>query len=125
MTLLMIAIGGALGSVARYLSVAGATRLFGAGFPAGTLLVNIAGSFLMGMAAVLLIERMAGDGSRFAPLVMTGFLGGFTTFSAFSLDAVLLYQSDRIGAFLGYVVASVALSILALLAGMMLMRGMS
>ena len=115
--LLSIALGGALGASARYLTGLAALRLFGAGFPWGTLTVNVLGSFLMGLLFVLL-----GQGGRFSPLLMTGLLGGFTTFSAFSLDAVALYDKGAVGLAGIYVLASVILSITALIAGIALAR---
>lgn len=119
-TVLSVALGGALGAVARYLTNVGAGRLFGIGFPYGTLTVNIVGSFLMGVLVVVLAER---GGMRFAPFLMTGVLGGFTTFSAFSLDAVTLYERGQIGSAAGFVGASVVLSLTALFAGLALARG--
>lgn len=120
MTLLMIATGGALGSVARFLTVSGASRLLGASFY-GTLFVNVIGSLLMGITFAVLMER-GGLDNRWAPMVMTGFLGGFTTFSAFSLDAYLLLENGRMGAMLLYAIGSVVLSLISLLVGVMLAR---
>lgn len=120
MTLLMIATGGALGSVARFLTVSGASRLLGASFY-GTLFVNVIGSLLMGITFAVLMER-GGLDNRWAPMVMTGFLGGFTTFSAFSLDAYLLLENGRMGAMLLYAISSVVLSLISLLVGVMLAR---
>ncbi len=121
-TLLQVAIGGALGAVARYLTGLGAVRIMGAAFPYGTLSVNVVGSFAMGVLAVLL---MAKGGARFSPVLMTGLLGGFTTFSAFSLEAVSLWERGAVGAAAVYVTASVVLSIAALLAGLALARGLA
>lgn len=118
MNLLMIALGGALGSVARFLTISGATRLFGAGFPFGTLIVNVVGSFFMGIAVAVLLDRVGGGvPSRWVPFVMSGFLGGFTTFSAFSLDSYLLLENGRMGAMVAYTVLSVIVSLVALAAG--------
>ncbi len=114
-SLVPVALGGALGASARYLTNVTATRLFGVSFPWGTVTVNILGSFLMGALVVVLAER---GGNRFAPFLMTGVLGGFTTFSAFSLDAVSLYERGQSAAAAGYVLGSVVLSILALILGM-------
>ncbi len=114
-SLVPVALGGALGASARYLTNVTATRLFGVSFPWGTVTVNIAGSFLMGALVVVLAER---GGNRFAPFLLTGVLGGFTTFSAFSLDAVSLYERGQSAAAAGYVLGSVVLSILALILGM-------
>jgi fluoride exporter len=119
-TLTQVALGGAIGSVARFACVTGAARLFGTGFPLGTLLVNVLGSFAMGLVFVWLSER---ELLRHAPLLMAGVLGGFTTFSAFSLDALKLWEAGAHGALLAYVLGSVILSVLALWAGVMMMRG--
>ena len=118
----MVALGGAVGASARYLTGLAAIRLIGPGFPWGTLIVNIAGSFLMGVLVVALAEL---GGNRFAPLLMTGLLGGFTTFSAFSLDAVTLYERGAIGTAALYVSASVVLSLAALFAGLAAARGVA
>lgn len=121
MTVLMIAIGGALGAVARYLMVGGAARVLGAGFPFGTLAVNVIGSFAMGIAVAILIDREGGVHWAM-PLVTTGFLGGFTTFSAFSLDAYVLAEGGRWSAVLVYGAVSVFVSFAALAVGITVAR---
>jgi len=118
-TLIPVALGGAIGASLRYLAGIAAVRLLGHGFPWGTLTVNILGSFLMGVIVVLLSHF---NGNRFAPFLMTGVLGGFTTFSAFSLDAVTLYERGEMGAVALYVTVSVGLSIAALFIGATLAR---
>ena len=115
---LQVALGGAAGSVARYAVNRTAMAAFGPGFPVATLAVNVAGSFLMGLLVVALAHR----GNALAPLLMTGALGGFTTFSAISLDAVTLWERGQHGLAAGYVAASVLLSLAALTAGMALGR---
>lgn len=119
-TLLSVALGGALGAVSRYLTGLATLRLLGPGFPWGTLTVNIVGSFLMGVIVVLLGHYSA---NRYAPLVMTGLLGGFTTFSAFSLDALTIFERGQAGLAAVYVGASVILSLAAIVAGLSLARG--
>lgn len=114
-TFTQVALGGAIGSVARFAAVLGLTRLLGDGFPYGTALVNMTGSFAMGVLAVLLADR------QIAPFLMAGVLGGFTTFSAFSLDAVRLWERDVMLA-IAYVAGSVLLSIAALVIGMLAAR---
>ena len=89
LTLLQVALGGAAGAVARYLTGHAAVRLMGHGFPWGTVTVNVVGSFLMGILVVVLSEWSA---NRFAPLLLTGMLGGFTTFSTFSLETMRLFE---------------------------------
>ncbi|WP_323763698.1 fluoride efflux transporter CrcB [Marinovum sp.] len=119
-TLLQVALGGAFGACARYLTGIAAVRLIGHGFPWGTLAVNILGSFLMGVLVVVLAHYHA---TRFAPLLMTGVLGGFTTFSAFSLDAVALFERGQVTTAALYVLGSVGVAIAALFAGLMAARG--
>jgi CrcB protein len=120
LTLSQVALGGAIGASLRYLSNVGAMRLFGPGFPYATLFVNIAGSFAMGVLVVLLAHK---GGMRAAPFLMTGILGGFTTFSAFSLDAFTIYERGQTGLAAAYILGSVSLSILALSLGVLLTRG--
>jgi CrcB protein len=118
---LAIALGGAIGAVGRhYVSVA-MVLLLGHGFPWGTVAVNIAGSFLMGA----LIETMAlawSPSAEMRALLTVGVLGAFTTFSTFSLDVATLYERGATLQLAVYIVASVAVSILALFAGLRLMR---
>ncbi len=120
-TLLQIALGGALGSVLRYLSVSGAARLWGGTFPIGTLLVNVLGCFVMGVLAVWLLGPKGP--APVAPLLIAGFLGGFTTFSAFSLDALKLWQNGLPVQALVYVGASVLFSLAAVALGAALAKG--
>jgi CrcB protein len=119
-TLAQVALGGAIGASARYLTNVAVMRGIGPGFPWATVIVNVLGSFLMGVLVVWLAERGA---MRLAPFLMTGILGGFTTFSAFSLDAVALWERGAAGQALAYVAGSVVLSLAALVAGMALTRG--
>ena len=119
-TLLQVALGGALGASARYGVNVAAMRALGPGFPAGTMAVNVAGSFAMGALAVTLALK---GGTRAAPFLLTGVLGGFTTFSAFSLDAVTLWDRGQGAAAVAYVAGSVALALAALVAGAALARG--
>ena len=120
----MVALGGAIGAVLRWLGAGWVGRLMGEGW-LGTAFVNVTGCFAMGVLAVLMMERMPGSWGRFAPFVMTGLLGGFTTFSAFSLDTLYLVERGRLGIASAYVAGSVALSVLALFAGLRLARGLA
>lgn len=122
--LILVAVGGGLGASIRYGFGIAAVRLFGTGFPVGTLLVNVIGCFLMGVFVELLALRFDGSESL-RVFVATGVLGGFTTFSAFSLDFMVLWQRGETGAALGYVGASVLLSLLAIAVGMWLVRTLS
>ena len=119
-TLLQVALGGAIGASLRYLPNVGAMRLMGPGFPWGTLTVNVVGSFIMGVVVLFLAQK---DATRMAPFLMTGVLGGFTTFSAFSLDALTIYERGQVGLAALYVGASVVLSLAAIAAAFFLMRG--
>ena len=121
-TLASVALGGALGASLRYLFGVGVFRLLGPQtFPVAILSVNILGSFLMGVFVVLASQRGL---TSLSPFVMTGLLGGFTTFSAFSLEAVTLYERGDIGLAAAYVAASVVLSILGLTLGLVLARSL-
>lgn len=111
-TLSQVALGGAIGSVLRYATV---TAI---GAPLGTMIVNVVGSFIMGVLFVTLATR-----TQVSPLLMTGILGGFTTFSAFSLDALKLWQSGQPTQALLYIAASVILSLTAVALGAALARG--
>lgn len=117
MQFLMIGLGGALGALSRQLWTSGAAKLFGAGFPWGVAGANVTGSFIMGVVAAQLTARGAIP-SHLSAFLMTGFLGGFTTFSAFSLDAVRLIEAGRHCAAAAYIAGSVSLSILALWLGL-------
>jgi len=120
-TLIQVALGGAIGAVARYSVGVGIVRLVGHGaFPLGVISVNILGSFLMGVFVVAAAHRGL---THLSPFVMTGVLGGFTTFSAFSLEAVTLWERGDMSAAVFYVVASVVCSIFGLLLGLWLARG--
>ena len=118
---LYAAAGGAIGTVARHLANVGFGRWLGAGFPWSTLFVNVIGGFLMGALIEALALRFNGS-LELRTFLATGILGGFTTFSAFSMDAVLLMQRGETAAAALYIGASVLLSILALLAGLSLTR---
>ncbi|WP_349357347.1 fluoride efflux transporter CrcB [Stappia sp.] len=126
MHLLLVAAGGALGAAARHLVNLAALRVVGPGFPAGTLLVNIAGSLLMGLLIGWLVARTAdaGSGQGLRLFLATGVLGGFTTFSAFSLDAVLLWERGAAAVALFYVALSVLGALAALGAGLWLARSL-
>jgi CrcB protein len=120
--MLLAATGGALGAGARYLINVSMLTWFGAGFPWATFTVNVVGSFIMGVLAATLLPLATGSTSIWTFLA-TGILGGFTTFSAFSLDVWILYERHQHLALVLYVAGSVILSIAALFLGMALTRG--
>ena len=118
---IQIAIGGALGAVGRYFTGVAFARVLGTGFPYGTLTINVVGSLLVGILFVVL-GGLNGETGRHAPFLITGFLGGFTTFSAYSLDSWILFQQGRVSEAVTYAVGSAILSILAVFAGIALAR---
>jgi CrcB protein len=121
---LLVAGGGAAGSVARYLVGLYAALQFGAAFPWGTLIVNVGGSFIIGVLATLADDRGAiGPDTR--ALLVIGVLGGFTTFSSFSLDALRLAEADELLRSGAYVIASLAVSFVAATAGIALARSIN
>lgn len=109
-TVVQVALGGAIGASLRYGANVGIGRLLGAAFPWHTLAVNVIGSALMGGLMVLLAHR---GQQQLAPFLMTGILGGFTTFSAFSMDTISLAQRGETALAAGYVLASVLFSLAA------------
>jgi CrcB protein len=119
--LLLVAAGGAVGASARHLVGLATLRVFGSGFPVGTMVVNIVGCLAMGILVGLFATRIQGS-QALRLLLATGFLGGFTTFSAFSLDFTVLWDRGQIALAIGYVAASVLLSLAALAAGLWLVR---
>jgi CrcB protein len=120
MTLLSVALGGAIGASLRFGVGLWAARVIATSFPLGVMSVNVIGSFLMGAFAIWSVER---GYTGLNPFVMTGILGGFTTFSAFSLEALTLIERGQAASALLYVGLSVGLSIGALALGFWLMRG--
>lgn len=121
MSYLLVFLGGGIGAALRHGVNRAALALLGAGFPFGTLVVNVAGSYLMGVLAGLLLARGLGE-HPIRLFLATGVLGGFTTFSAFSLDAVLMWQRGELASLGVYAVASVLGSISALFLGLATVR---
>ena len=120
-TIAAIGAGGAIGAILRHGVNVGAVQLFGHGFPAGTLIVNILGSFLMG-AFIALFAQSIQPSAELKMFLTTGMLGAFTTFSTFSLDFVTLMERGDMALAGGYALISVICSILALMIGMVLIR---
>ena len=124
MAYLVVFIGGGIGAALRHGVNIGAARLFGTSFPFGPLSVNIIGCLAMGLLAGYFAFK--GDLSQNWRLFLTtGILGGFTTFSAFSLDVAVLYERGEIGLAATYVLASVMVSLMAVFAGLALMRSLT
>jgi CrcB protein len=121
--LVLVAIGGAIGSSLRHLVNFAAMRLLGLNFPWGTIAVNVAGSFAMG-AFIELLGRRFNASNELRLFVATGILGGFTTFSAFSLDFAVLWERGAAGQAVAYAVGSVVISLLALFAGLWFVRNL-
>ncbi len=123
-TIAMVGAGGAIGAVARYGVNVGSVHLIGHGFPWGTVIVNVIGSFLMGVliAKFAMMDNISND---MKTMLTTGVLGAFTTFSTFSLDFVTLWERGEMVSAFGYLTGSVVLSILALFLALWVMRGMA
>lgn len=121
LNIVLVAAGGAIGSVLRYLVGLAAARSLGPAFPFGTLTVNLVGGFLIGLVAGVFAMR-ADAPQELRVFLITGCLGGFTTFSAFSLDVVTLLERGDSGLAALYLLVSVGFSIAAVFAGLALMR---
>ncbi|MEZ0171408.1 fluoride efflux transporter CrcB [Microvirga sp. TS319] len=123
---LLVFLGAGIGGAVRHAVNVGCARYCGMAFPWGTLTVNVVGSFLMGAIAGWLAFKAGGGWSQPLRLFLTtGILGGFTTFSAFSLDVVLIWERGEAGIAAGYVAASVLLSLAALVSGLAVIRAMA
>jgi CrcB protein len=119
-----VALGGAVGSVGRYLAGIGAGKIFGLNYPWGTLIINIVGSFLIGVFVELFALRW--DLPQAMRVFLTvGICGGFTTFSTFSLESYLMIDRGEFGPAAAYIVTSVAVSIVALFGGLQLVRAVA
>ena len=122
MLYLIVFLGAGIGGALRHGVNVAAVRLFGFGFPFGTLIVNVTGSFVMGALAGYFVLR-PGVAQHVRLFLTTGILGGYTTFSTFSLDAALLIERHAYAAAAGYIVGSTAAGISALFFGLALFRG--
>ncbi|THF58300.1 fluoride efflux transporter CrcB [Ollibium composti] len=119
----LVIVGGGIGAGIRHLLNMGAMRLLGSGYPWGTMIINITGSFAMGSFIELLARRF-GASNELRLFVATGILGGYTTFSSFSLDFAALWERGALGPALAYVLVSVVGGILALFAAFWLVRNL-
>lgn len=122
---LFVMLGGGLGAGLRHLVNMAALRWLGVSFPWGTFFVNVIGCFLMGVLAGWLAFKFQGGGTHIRLFLATGVLGGFTTFSAFSLDATVLWESGQPQMAALYMIASVAFSLAALVVGLALARSLT
>jgi CrcB protein len=121
--ILAVAAGGACGSVARYLVAIGSAKLFGSSFPWGTLIINVTGSALIGVFVGLFAAKW--DLSQAARIFLTvGICGGYTTFSTFSLDVWYLIERGQVAASMAYMLASVVLSLAALVGALHAVRAL-
>ncbi|CCV06779.1 Protein crcB homolog [Mesorhizobium metallidurans STM 2683] len=120
--LLLVVVGGGIGAGIRHLTNIGALRLVGPNFPWGTMAINVVGSFVMGLFIAIMMRR--GGSAELRLFVATGILGGFTTFSAFSLDFATLWERGATLPAFGYALASVIGAIIALFLGLWLARSL-
>jgi CrcB protein len=123
--LFAILAGGGIGSVLRYIVTVGVTQRFGPGFPWGTFLINVTGSLVIGVVFELSQTRAIGMSSTLRLFLMTGILGGYTTFSTFSLDLLLLFSERAPASAMLYAGASVVLGLAAAFAGVVLVRALT
>ena len=120
----LVFLGGGLGAALRHGVNRAALAMFGPAVPAGTIIVNVVGSLAMGLLIGILAAVPGGTSQNLRLFVATGVLGGFTTFSAFSLDALTLWERGQSAAAIAYVVGSVALSLAAIAAGFLISRAL-
>jgi len=124
MAFIIVFLGGGLGAALRHGLNLGIGRLLGNGFPYATFFINVSGSFMMGLIAAWFAFK--GDASQHWRLFLTtGILGGYTTFSTFSLDAAFLYERDQFVLMAVYVIGSVVLGLIGLFAGLAIVRAMA
>ena len=121
MNLLIIALGGALGAVSRFLLGNGMSRALGSALPYGTFVINIVGCFAMGLLMTIIVDREMIP-AAWRLFLCVGFLGGFTTFSSFGYEALMLLTEGRLLAVLAYVGGSVVLGLVAAAAGVLCAR---
>jgi len=123
LNILLVAVGGAIGSIGRYLVGLWATRFAGPNFPWGTLTVNIVGAFAIGLVIEMIARRFDAS-AEMRVFIVTGIIGGFTTWSSFTLDAVVLFERGALGLSALYLLASLLVSFAAIFAGLALGRAL-
>lgn len=121
MNFLLVFVGAGIGGMMRHAVGVASLKWLGTGFPFGTMIVNVAGSLLMGLVTEYWAVK-SGLPQSARLFITTGFMGGFTTFSTFSLDTALIYERGQILLAAGYAIASVVLSIAALFIGLAIIR---
>jgi CrcB protein len=119
---MLILVGGGIGSLLRYWMSLATYFLLGSDFPYGTLMVNVVGSFIMGLLSILLLERFSTHAEYLRALLLIGFLGGFTTFSSFSIETLNLFESGEVIKSLLNILCSLGFCLLAVALGAMLGR---
>lgn len=122
LNLFLVGLGGAVGSICRYLLNVGAARALGPGYPYGTLAANVSGGLAMGLLVGVLAHRGGADQERIRLLLAVGVLGGFTTFSSYSLETARMIETRQYVQALGYGLGSVVLAVSAVFAGLILAR---
>lgn len=120
--LVLIGIGGACGAIFRFLLSGCVQRLWSGTFPLGTCIVNVMGAFLVGILSVIFVERGEMVAAQLRALLVIGVLGGFTTFSTFSLESIVLWQEGAYSKLIGYMVCSVGGGLCATWLGMVCAR---
>jgi len=120
----LVFLGGGIGAALRHGVNLASAQILGITYPWGTLIVNVVGSFLIGALAAYFAFRDSGLTQHMRLFLTTGVLGGFTTFSAFSLDFALLFERGEVGQGAAYVIASVGLSLLAIFLGLFVVRSL-
>lgn len=120
-SVVLVALGGALGSVARFLASQWSQRLLGPQFPWGTFLVNVTGCFFFGVIAGLLPARQV-PGASFRLFLLVGVMGGFTTYSSFAFETIELVNAGRVVPAMAHVVGQLTVATMAMAAGLLLAR---
>jgi CrcB protein len=119
--LLLVGLGGGVGSMLRYFAAAYSSKLFHAAFPVGTLFVNLLGCFLTGLFIGLMEHQQVLNGNH-RLLFVTGFCGGFTTFSAFSAESLAMFENGNVALGVSYIIASILLGLFAVWFGILLFK---
>ena len=122
MQLLLVFIGGGIGSISRYLVTTLVKNFTTIPFPFGTLTVNVIGSFLMGIVTAIIASKMSENGESLRLLLAVGFLGGFTTFSSFSMETLTLIEKNEVFYALANIIANMTFGLLAAYLGFTIIK---